>query len=69
MTPRILRPNLANLKIAGERERKKFTRKHQKKFKMKAQEGQREALRIYVAGAIELSLQGIAIKMDPCPLC
>lgn len=69
MTPRILRPNLANLKIAGERERKKFTRKHQKKFKMKAQEGQREALRIYVAGAIESSLQGIAIKMDPCPLC
>ena len=68
MTPRILRPNLANLKIAGERERKKFTRKHQKKFKMK-EEGQREALRIYVAGAIESSLQGIAIKMDPCPLC
>ena len=26
LTPRILRPTLANLKIAGERERKKFTR-------------------------------------------
>lgn len=55
LTPKILRPTLANLKIAkGEREKKKIYQKPRGK--------------LYVAGAIESSLQGITLRCIPTVL-